>query len=179
MKKVPSFSLIILIAALFVACGSPRKHAVDRITILEKQLSAKSGKPDTAKVETLALAYSDFVRQFPKDSLSPEYLLRAGGVLMNAGDAIKAIQSLDQITQKYNTSRQAPQALFLLGFIYENMLGNIGKAGESYREFLTRYPKHDLADDAQASLNNLGKTPEELLREFEAKAAGLKEVVTK
>jgi outer membrane protein assembly factor BamD (BamD/ComL family) len=179
MNKLNSLSLVLLIALLFAACGSPRKQAVDRITKLEKEISARPGKPDSTKAEILALAYSDFARQFSKDSLSPDYLLKAGGLLMNTGDALKAITALDQVTVKYASSKQAPQALFLQGFIYENMVMNIPKAGQLYREFLTRYPKHDLADDAQASLNNLGKTPEELVREFEAKAADTTKVAKK
>ena len=178
MQKLSALCLIIVIV-LISACGSPRKHAVDRITGLEKQLSAKPGKPDSTKAETLALAYSDFARQFPKDSLSPDYLLRAGGMLMNAGDASKAVQALDQVSLKYATSKQAPQALFLQAFIYENLIINLPKAGELYRQFLSRYPKHELADDAQASLNNLGKTPEELVKEFEAKAADSSKVAKK
>jgi outer membrane protein assembly factor BamD (BamD/ComL family) len=171
MNKVTSINLVILIAALFVACGSPRKPAIDRITELEKQLSANPGKPDTAKAEILAAAYNDFARQFPKDSLAPVYLLREGGMLMNFGDGTKAVLVLDQFAQKYSASKQAPQALFLQAFIYENLLFNLAKAGEKYKQFLFRYPKDDLADDAQAALNNLGKTPDELVREFEKKAA--------
>lgn len=179
MNKLTSLSLIILIAALFVACGSPRKPAIDRITELEKQLSANPGKPDTAKAEILAAAYSDFARQFPKDSLAPVYLLKEGGMLMNYGDGLKAVQALDQVTQKYSTSKQAPQALFLQAFIYENLLINLAKADEMYRLFLFRYPKDDLADDAQAAMNNLGKTPDELVREFEKKAADSAKVVSR
>jgi hypothetical protein len=178
MQKLPILGLIVSIT-LFASCGSPRKNALARIITLEKQMSSNAGKPDSIKVETLALAYSDFARQFPKDSLTPVYLLKAGGILMNAGDAIKAVQVLDLVSQKYAKSRQAPQALFLQAFIYENMIANIAKAGELYRQFLFLYPKHDMADDAKASLKNLGKTPEELVREFEAKAADSAQVVRK
>jgi outer membrane protein assembly factor BamD (BamD/ComL family) len=178
MQKLLTISLIALIA-LFAACSPPRKNAVDRISALEKQMAATAGKPDSSKVEMLTNAYTDFARQFPKDSLAPEYLLKAGGVLMNAGKGLKAVEALDQLTRKYASSRQAPQALFLEAFIYENLIVNLPKAGELYRQFLFRFPNHDMADDAQASLNNLGKSPEELVREFEAKAADSAKVARK
>jgi len=41
-----------------------------------------------------------------------------------------------------------------------------------YREFLQKYPNHEFADDAELSLKNLGKTPEELLEQFQKTATG-------
>jgi hypothetical protein len=171
MKNLLSFSLLILFTALFASCGSPRKRAYENITKLEKEISAKSGNTDSSKVAELTSAYRGFAVRFTADSLAPVYLLRAGGLYMNVGNALKAIESLDQVTEKYNSSTQAPQALFLEAFIFENMLGNLSKAKELYSQFLLRFPKHDLADDAQSSLSNLGKTPEQLVHEFEAAAA--------
>lgn len=170
MNKLLALSLII-IGVLFAACSSPRKRAVENITKLEKEISTQAGKPDTVKVAELTSAYRDFAVRYAADSLAPVYLLRAGGLFMNAGNALKAVESLDQVTEKYGSSAQAPQALFLEGFIFENMLGNLSKARELYSQFLIRYPKHDLADDAQSSLSNLGKTPEQLVHEFESAAA--------
>ena len=47
------------------------------------------------------------------------------------------------------------------------MLKNLGKASDSYKEFISKYPNHELTDDATASLKFLGKTPEEMVKEFE------------
>jgi hypothetical protein len=52
-------------------------------------------------------------------------------------------------------------------FTYENTLGNIGKANELYNKFLYKYPDHELADDARAAIKFLGKSAEEMVREFE------------
>lgn len=171
MKELLSLSLIIIIGVLFAACGSRHKRAVENITKLENEISAKAGKPDTARVNELSNAYRDFAVRHTTDSLAPVYLLRAGGLFMNVGNALKAVESLEQVTEKYGSSVQAPQALFLEGFIFENMLGNLSKARELYSQFLIRYPQNDLADDARSSLNNLGKTPEQLVHEFESAAA--------
>jgi len=59
----------------------------------------------------------------------------------------------------------------LKAYIYENLLSNLGLAQKTYRDFLSLYPDHELSDDAEAALLNLGKSPEELVREFEARAA--------
>jgi TolA-binding protein len=65
---------------------------------------------------------------------------------------------------------QAPAALFLSGFIYENDLGDLEKAKAAYEDFIKRYPTDtSYLDDVQVSLKNLGKSAEELIREFEKK----------
>jgi hypothetical protein len=55
----------------------------------------------------------------------------------------------------------------MAAFTYENTLGNIGKANEFYTKFLDKYPDHELADDARTAIKFLGKSPEEMVREFE------------
>jgi hypothetical protein len=64
-------------------------------------------------------------------------------------------------------------------FAYENVIGNIAKASEYYNKFIAKYPEHDLADDAQAALKYLGKTPEEMVREFEKMNTDSANMVTK
>jgi len=84
----------------------------------------------------------------------------------------KAQQSLElfnRIIYQYPAYERVPESLFLMGFIYENNLQNFGKAKEIYERFIQRYPDHEFADDAAISIQNLGKTPEELVREFEQK----------
>ena len=52
----------------------------------------------------------------------------------------------------------------------DNDIKNIVKARAAYQDFLQKYPKSDLANDATLSLQNLGKTPEEIVKGFEVKA---------
>jgi isocitrate lyase len=59
--------------------------------------------------------------------------------------------------------------LFLQGFISENGLKDTAAARKFYENFLKQYPNHKLASDVKISLNNMGKTPDELIREFEKK----------
>jgi len=56
---------------------------------------------------------------------------------------------------------------------YATDFKNNGKAKELYELFLEKYPEHDFADDAQFSLQYLGKSPEELMMEFEAQNADI------
>jgi outer membrane protein assembly factor BamD (BamD/ComL family) len=57
--------------------------------------------------------------------------------------------------------------VFFKGYVYENLIRNLDKAKEIYLQFIEKYPESDFADDAQMALQNLGKTPEQMIKEFE------------
>ena len=57
----------------------------------------------------------------------------------------------------------------MLGFVQENYSGNLDEARRIYQLFLMEFPNHEMADDARASIDNLGKSPEEIIRGFEIK----------
>ncbi|MFA5195519.1 MAG: tetratricopeptide repeat protein, partial [Bacteroidales bacterium] len=125
--------------------------------------------PDKTKVEELITLYKKFAEEFSDDSLAPEYLYKGATLLMNSEQNDEAINLLDRIFKDYPSFNKLPEALFLKAFIYENNIKNINKAREAYKDFLNKYPDSDLADDAKISLENLGKTPEQIIKEFEQK----------
>ena len=113
--------------------------------------------------------YKKFADQHPKDSLAPVYLYKAANLLMNSDKNDDAIALLDNIIKDYDNFGKIEEAYFLKAFIYDNNIKNINKARTAYTDFLKKFPKSDLADDAQISLDNLGKTPEQIIKEFELK----------
>ncbi len=68
-----------------------------------------------------------------------------------------AIENFKIILEKFPEGETTAQSTFMLGFIYANSLGNLEEAQKYYTLFIEKYPDHDLADDAQYELNNLGK----------------------
>jgi hypothetical protein len=58
--------------------------------------------------------------------------------------------------------------LFLKGFVYENYLKNMDLAKKNYLLYIEKYPEGDYVKDARMSINNLGKTPDQMIMEFEA-----------
>jgi len=98
-------------------------------------------------------------------------LMQAAGMAKSIGNPNKALQLYYQVESQFPEHRQAPAALFLSGFIYENDLGDLDKAKAVYQDFQKRYPNDpNYLDDVQVSLKNLGKSAEELIREFEKKS---------
>jgi TolA-binding protein len=80
-----------------------------------------------------------------------------------------AINILNKFIDIYPNHKRTPEALFYKAFVYDNQLNDDVKAGEVYREYLEKYPNHEYASSADASIKNLGKSDEDLVREFEAK----------
>ncbi|MCF8235501.1 MAG: tetratricopeptide repeat protein [Bacteroidales bacterium] len=140
-----------------------------RVDTLEDRLfSGASGSIDKTRAKQLLNTYVTYYYLFPEDSLTPEYLFRAADMSMNLFSAGKSISLFNKVLENYPDYRKAPQCLFLKAFVYENNLNDLDNAKKYYAEFIEKYPNDDFADDAQMSLKNLGKTPEELIREFEA-----------
>ena len=98
-----------------------------------------------------------------------EMIYMSGEVAMAIGMPEQALSYFQSLHKSYPNYERAAYALFLQGYIYENYLGQQGNAEEVYRQFLAAYPEHELYQDVQFSVANLGKTPEELLQEIQAK----------
>lgn len=161
---VLSFSALILITA----CGGGRDEKLAKIKDLETRLMQDSLKPkDEVAAYNLQVAYTEFAELYPKDSLAPVYLYKAANLSMNLNWGKSAIDILEKFLTLYPDHKLASDALFFKGFVFDNQLNDDAKAGECYREFLKKYPTHAFASSAEASIHNLGKTDEELIREFE------------
>ena len=115
--------------------------------------------------EAYALAY-------PNSENTPENLFKAAEVAKSIRTFPKSLSIYDWILERYPDYEKASTSLFLKGFIIENNLGDDEKAREVYNEFLKKYPKHDLADDVEFLIQNLGKTDEEILEMIESKRKG-------
>jgi outer membrane protein assembly factor BamD (BamD/ComL family) len=173
MKKV------VLISALLIsvmACSGPGKSG-DTKKSIQNSITASEDKmfnnPDTRitredAVELIGL-YEKYADKFPEDSLAPVYLFRASDISMNLQQPVKTIALFNKIMTKYPDYEKTSSVMFLKAFVYEDQLHDLNKAKKYYEEFLEKYPDSDFADDARISLQNLGKSPEELIKEFEEK----------
>ena len=102
----------------------------------------------------------------PKDSLSPDYLHKAGETARSIRAFPLAISLYDWIYVQYPDYEKASQALFLKAFTYDNELQDKETAEKLYEEFLQKFPNDDFADDTQFLLDNLGKDDEEIIKSF-------------
>lgn len=168
MKKNNLITGLILIAGWILSCSSPQTDRKEKIEALEEELFSDESKMlDKEKAKTLVLAYIAYADEFRSDAETPKYLFKAGDLAMNLGMGQKAISFFDRILKDYPDFEKVPQSLFLKGYIYENEIGDLNTAKKIYEDFLQKYPDDEFADDAEVSIKNLGKSPEELIKEFE------------
>lgn len=178
MKKI-SHLILAAIVFSFVSCNNNQESNPETKTLskaemedfikqneslLKPDLNNEKGKN---QAEVLVKAYQDFITTYPKDTICAEYLFKAADISRGLGRSLHAVDLYVKLVDQYPSSQKAPLALFLQGFLFDNELNDDKKAGELYKLFIEKYPQNKLVKDAEFSLNNLGKSDEELIEEFE------------
>jgi len=171
-NKANNFKVIFIILGsiiLFSSCQPDEKQLVtQKINNLETRLfETKNGIINNKEAANMIYAYIQFVDAYPADTMSPKYLFKAADVSINTFHSNESIKLFDRLIKEYPNYDKTPHALFLKAFTYENYLGQIDSAKKYYQLFIEKYPQHPFTNDAQLSLQNLGKTPEEVIRGFQ------------
>lgn len=160
-------ALLAIASTLFLySCSPSREEMLNEISKMETTMK-ETQKVDSVAVTELISAYQNFASKYTDDSLAPENLYKAAGLAVGFGRGVQAVELYETIITKYPDYNKVAECFFMEAFTYENVIGNIGKASEYYNKFLVKYPGHELADDAKAAIKFLGKSPEEMVREFE------------
>ena len=159
--------VLLSLALMLLSCGE--KMSVEKINELESKVFAKDAVLSSENVIQLVDAYLLFAKQNPNDQQTPEFLFKALDVAVgvNAEGPQKAIDIADVLIEKYPDFEMTPMAMFIKGFVYENMIGDLQNAEMTYRHFIEKYPNNPMVEDVKSTLENLGLTPEELIRKFE------------
>jgi outer membrane protein assembly factor BamD (BamD/ComL family) len=162
-------ALGIVVFALVSSCTkNVKKEQINAIAAQEKSLF-EAQEIDRLKGLQLIDTYVNFSKQYPDDSLSANYLYKAGEIAMNLKLGTQSIFYFDKIITNFPTFSKVPECVFLKAFVFENQLNDLEKASRYYNEFIIQFPNHLLVKDAKASLEYLGKSPEELVRIFQEK----------
>lgn len=140
---------------LFTGCGkTPPDEMFARAEELRKLQSHQ------AAIEQ----YREIISEYPAsaEAESSQFLI---ATIYNEGtkEFDKAVVEYGRYVEKYPDLQQTPWALFMVGYLYHNELHNLDSAAAAYNRFLERFPRHEMALSAKFELENLGKSPEELL----------------
>lgn len=139
-----------------------------RITELKGYVDTTTQRLDLNLANAVVGAYEAAALVFPEGENTAEYLYEAGRLSRIANRNQDALKFWSQLAEQYPKYEKTPEALFLTGFIYENNFNSLEKAKTAYTLFLERYPENKAyKDDAEFSLKNLGKTPDEIVKEFD------------
>ena len=163
MKRL--FLVLAVIALVLAGCGS--NDPAKRINELEKQAFSTEGAINPEVASDLVTAYYDFANANPDDAMSPEYLFKAVDVSMNLNEPQRTIYMIDKLLKEYPDYPRTQAALFVKAFIYETRYNDLTMAKKLYEQYLEMYPEGEFADDCRSSIDNLGLSPEELIKKFE------------
>ena len=73
----------------------------------------------------------------------------------DASTTDERIAAYDRVVKEYPQSEQAPQAQFMIGFVYSEEKKDYDKAEAAFKKLLQDYPKSELAHSAQWMLDNM------------------------
>lgn len=164
MKKFIVYFVLVFVLVL-VGCNT--NDPAKRIEKLEEQVFATEGAINPEVANDLVSAYCDFADANPDDAMAPEYLFKAVDVSINLNEPQRTIYIIDKLLNNYPDYPRTQAALFVKGFIFETRYENYDMAKKIYEQYLVMYPDGEFAESCRASIENLGLTPEELVKKFE------------
>jgi len=162
---------IIALLTFFLIVGCSSKKS-DKELFDEAQKNLKEDN-----IPEAVMAFEELVNDHSDSELTPEAISQLASLYQNKRikslsekeNLEKAITLFKKLHDEYPKSSYAPSGLFMAGFIYANELQNYKEAEAIYKQFLSEYPENELAPSAQAELDNLGLSPEEILQKNLAK----------
>ncbi len=160
MKKI--FSSLFIIIILVTACNTNKDR--DTFNAAERNYNDK-------KYAEALTDYKLVIEEYSSSDFAAKSLMRVGSMYQMflvpnvQGDESnkKAVEYYRDLYKNFPKSEDAPKALFMSGFILANNLNKFDEAKLTYQTFLEKFPKHELASQIKMELENLGKTPEEIL----------------
>jgi tetratricopeptide (TPR) repeat protein len=180
--KIYFFQLLVLITILTSCKNSNKipsslaefdqteKSIIDKLAV--QQAQAVNDTVIKKETKNLITGLEAYIEKNPKDTANVvKHLYKVGELAKAVGLFGNSIKLWGQIQREYPLHPKAGDALFMQAFTFENDLQDKDSAKKYYMDFLKRFPDHSFANDAKQLLSMIDKSPEELIKEFEAKNA--------
>tara|TARA_B110000914_G_C15457052_1_gene443922 strand:+ start:172 stop:717 length:546 start_codon:yes stop_codon:yes gene_type:complete len=174
--------LLLPIILFTISCNSSSQEGGTEVKeITEKSIQSiisdlkKSNTIDKIKVSELIENIDVFAKNNPKNENTPRHLELKAKYLGALGNNKEAIEVYNNLYQNFKGSENSSDALFMMAFLHENNMGNKEKAKVYYQKYLDEFPTKEFAKDAQFSLDNIDKTPEQLMEMFNKQNANTTE----
>lgn len=170
MRKI--FLLISIVYALATACTGKKQNAQYFESKLDSlNRNSARGIVDTQKVTALTNDIEAYAASNPNDTAAPRLLFNLARAQQANKMYDRSIQTLRLLRKQHPQSEYASKSLVLEGFVNANMTQRYDDAKKAYNEYLEKYSNVDsnLTRDIKLELQTMGKTPDELMQEFEAR----------
>jgi hypothetical protein len=170
MRKTLLF--LALAYALVSACTGKKQNAAyyeSRIDSLNRM--TMRGVVDTNTVTEVSNGVYAYADKNPSDTAGARLMFNLARAEQGNKMYDRSIRTLRELRQRYPSSPYASKALVLEGFINANVTRKYDDARKAYTEYLEKYRSVDtgLSRDVEMELQTMGKTPEQLMQEFQAR----------
>jgi TolA-binding protein len=163
--------LIVAVCCLgLAACGKP--SAEESFAAAEKTQRAAEASFEVSQSFQDSLfnaaieLYEQVIENHPDNPIAEVALFRTAELYNNGlRNFPQAISTFRRYLEMYPGKPQAPVCLFMMGFLYANELHQLDSASAVYKRFLDSYAEHELSESARAELDNLGKSPAEIIEQ--------------
>jgi N-acetylmuramoyl-L-alanine amidase len=168
---------LLLVVALSGASAHARvRHgetwARDHFAAAERMREALNGRPPADRnrrdYQRVVNAYRTVYFGAPNSAKADPSVVAAAETLVEMGRCFEddkilnaAITQYKFLRREYPGSKYRFDALFTIGEIYKDDLDNPDEARATFEEFIQRYPRNRLAEDAQQAIANLDRQAEE------------------
>jgi hypothetical protein len=116
------------------------------------------GKLDTVRDEHFAQVEKNYKTdnllqdKVDKTTRSPQELF---DFAQNSSDPQTRINAFQQIVDKFPQDKVAPQAMFMVGFVYAEEIKDRAMADRTFTELMAKYPESEMAKTARWMIDNL------------------------
>lgn len=167
------YALLFLIIILITACGGPAEPASEdkliaaraRIRTMEDSLFEHHAF-DQRSAQGMVDVYKAYAAANPVDSMAPEYLFRAAGMLKSMREPDQSLAMYDRLLENYPSWNRLVDVLYMKALTLDDDLDRDGEAKVVYEQVINNFPEHPFARDARAMIENLGLSDEELIAKF-------------
>lgn len=109
----------------------------------------------TGKDELAMSEFADYVKYFPQTENAPSAYFYMGILYDRAKQYDEAVQAFDAVLEKYPDNPKTPDAIYYKGVDLMKG-GHRTDAAAEFKDFVTRFPTHNLAAKAQGHLREMG-----------------------
>ena len=101
--------------------------------------------------------------EYPEGKNAPAAMFMLAETYNGKKDFRAAVNYYSAFVKKYPDLNSTPLAMFFIGFIYNNNLQMFDSARFAYQNFISKFPDHNLVPSAKFEIDNLGKSPDEII----------------
>lgn len=96
--------------------------------------------------------YQNVIDSYPADPVVREALYECASALDQLGRYDESIRAWKKFESEFPTDGRAPEALYALGYIHYNQLGDVAMGRAYYDDLMRRYPESNAAEAARVAL---------------------------